>query len=133
MMMNPYRRTPYRLDTRGWIQERYFTLTNFSGGLNNVEPDNLIGDNESTDCMNMRFLDDVIMEKRHGIKLIETHTKLSEPVTWLDVYRPLLKNNDTTLDNNGKLVRGTSNALYIDNKKICDTNGDVRGVTYIGK
>ena len=71
MMMNPYRRTPYRLDTRGWIQERYFTLTNFSGGLNNVEPDNLIGDNESTDCMNMRFLDDVIMEKRHGIKLIE--------------------------------------------------------------
>ena len=94
-MMNPYRRTPYRLDTRGWIQERYFTLTNFSGGLNNVEPDNLIGDNESTDCKNMRFLDDVIMEKRHGIKLIETYTKLSEPVTWLDVYRPLLKNNDT--------------------------------------
>ena len=133
MMMNPYRRTPYRLDTRGWIQERYFTLTNFSGGLNNVEPDNLIGDNESTDCKNMRFLDDVIMEKRHGIKLVETYTKLSEPVTWLDVYRPLLKNNDTTLDNNGKLVRGTSNALYIDNKKICDTNGDVRGVTYIGK
>ena len=111
MMMNPYRRTPYRLDTRGWIQERYFTLTNFSGGLNNVEPDNLIGDNESTDRKNMRFLDDVIMEKRHGIKLVETYTKLSEPVTWLDVYRPLLKNNDTTLDNNGKLVRGTSNAL----------------------
>ena len=134
-MMNPYRRTPYRLDTRGWIQERYFSLTNFSGGLNNVEPDNLIGDNESTDCKNMRFLDDVIMEKRHGIKEYSPDVieEFKEPVTWLDVYRPLLKNNDTALDNNGKLIRGTSNALYIDNKKICDTNGDVRGVTYVGK
>lgn len=134
-MVLPYRRQPYRQDPKSWIQERYFSLTNFSGGLNNVEPDNLIADNECTDCLNMRFLDDAIMEKRHGIKEYDTTiiTPLDDGITWLDTYRPLLKNDDTALENNAKIIRGTSKALYIDDDKICDVNGDVRGVTYVGK
>ena len=70
-MIKPYYKTPYRQGSRGWINEQYFSLNNFSGGLNNVEPDNEINDNESTDCMNMRFVDDTIMEKRPGIKMYD--------------------------------------------------------------
>ena len=125
--MKPYYRTPYRLGSRGWIDEQYISINNFSGGLNNVEPDNEIADNESTDCKNMRFIDDTIMEKRPGIKLYDedNYTDLNAKITWLDVYNP-------TLDD-PKIVRATDTALYIADEKICDVEGSVMGVTYVGK
>lgn len=125
--MKPYYRTPYRQGTHGWINEQYFSINNFSGGLNNVEPDNEISDNESTDCKNMRFIDDTIMEKRPGIRIYEenAYPSLTEKISWLDVYNPTLSDP--------KIVRGTSTALYIGDEKISDVEGDVMGATYVGK
>lgn len=134
-MITPYRRTPYRQNPRSWIQERYFSLTNFCGGMNNVEPDNLIADNENTDCMNMRFLDYAIMEKRHGIKeyTINFTDSLTEKIVWIDTYNPVISNDVAVLDGTSYIVRATENAIYMDDKKIADVEGQVRGVTYIGK
>lgn len=126
-MIKPYYKTPYRQGSRGWINEQYFSLNNFSGGLNNVEPDNEINDNESTDCMNMRFIDDTIMEKRPGIKMYDeaSYPDLPDKITWIDVYNPSLAEP--------RIVRATSSELYIGNEKIQDVKGDVMGVTYVGK
>lgn len=126
-MYKPFVRNAYRNNPRPWIDERYFTIDKFSGGLNNVEPDNLIGDSESTDCMNMRFTDDMIMEKRPGIDIYdnENYGQIEGKITWTDVYRPSLKEP--------LIVRATNKEIYIGSKKISDVNGTVRGVTYINK
>ena len=126
-MALPYLRHSYRSDAKAWRNEQIFTVSNFAGGLNNVEPDNIIQDNESTDCMNMRFLDDVIMEKRPGIGYYDetNYPHLKEAITWVDVYRPSLQDP--------LIVRGTDRELYIGNEKVADVEGTVRGVTYINK
>lgn len=126
-MAIPYLRSSYRQDPKAWRTEQIFTIANFAGGLNNVEPDNLIGDNESTDCLNMRFLDDVIMEKRPGIGVYDdtNYPSISGSITWVDVYRPSLQDP--------LIVRGTDSELYIGNEKVSDVEGTVRGVTYINK
>ena len=126
-MALPYMRNNYRSDAKSWKNEQIFTVANFAGGLNNVEPDNIIGDNESTDCRNMRFLDDVIMEKRPGIGVYDesNYPQISGSITWVDIYRPSLQDP--------LIVRGTDTELYIGDEKIADVEGTVRGVTYINK
>ena len=126
-MTIPYFRSPYRIGSRGWLAEQFFTLSNFSGGLNNVEPDTAIADNEATDCRNMRFIGDSLMEKRPGTSYYDeaSYADLDGPITWLDTYSPTLGDS--------KIVRATSTAVYVGADKICDAQGDVHGVTYIGK
>lgn len=126
-IMLPYRRNSYRSDVRGWIQEQHFTLNNFSGGLNNVEPDNEIADNESTDTRNMRFLDDTVMEKRPGIVEFSSLDMpvVNEDIVFLDKYSHTLGNSE--------LVIGTASYLYIGNDKKFPVEGKPNGVSYIGK
>jgi len=124
-MPTPYIRNPYRQSTRSWYQEQIMTVDNFAGGLNNVEPDTVIADNESTDCRNMRFIGNTLMEKRPGTALYcETLPTLSGSITWVDRYAPQL--------GDGKIVQATNSELYIGGKKLCDVEGQVHGVTYNG-
>lgn len=125
-MTRPYFRNPYRLGTKGWLTEGSFSLSNFAGGLNNVDPDTNIADNELTDTKNMKFMGS-IMETRPGTVYVNnsSFTNLNAPITWTDRYQPLLNNSHT--------VRATATEIYIDDTKLCDIQGNVRGVNYVGK
>lgn len=126
-LTRPFLRNNFRPNKHAWKEEQSFTLSNFAGGLNNVEPDNLIKDNEAVDCKNMRFLNNTIMEKRFGTKEYDSvnFPSLDSSITWLDVFRPKLQPPI--------IMRGTSTALYANQERICDVGGDVRGDTFMGK
>ena len=126
-MILPYYRTPYRLGSRSWLTENTFSLNNFGGGMNNVDADNTIADNECSNCMNMMFISNALMQKRYGTEYVDNtrYPSLSSPVTWCDEYKPTLSESS--------FIRATSTAVYVENKKICDVEGDIRGVNYVGK
>ena len=126
-MAVPFIRQPYRQGTRSWANEQLFTLNNFGGGLNNVEPENIIADNEFTDTKNMKFVGGTLMEKRQGTVLLdeERFPKLNESIVWVDEYSPLLGQS--------KYVYATESKFYVDGTEICAVNGKVQGVSYNGK
>lgn len=125
-MPMPYFRNPYRQGTRSWYSEQVMTIDNFAGGLNNVEPENIIADNESPNCRNMRFLGNTLMEKRPGIQEYNSEElpALSGSITWIDEYSPHI--------GEGSIVRATDSEFYVGPNKLCDVNGRVHGVTYNG-
>lgn len=125
--MNPYLRTSYRSDAKSWKNEYTFTISDFGGGLNNVEPENLIEDNQSVICKNLRFLNKNVMEKRPGIDYWneEDYPDVEGKITWLDVFRPYL--------GEPMIVRATQTELYIGKEKVCDVSGDVCGCTFNGQ
>lgn len=139
MKMQPFYRQPYRQGSRGWNEEQVLTLNNFGGGLNNVEPESIIADNEMVDTKNMRFISESLMEKRFGTELVgSTYTQITEtigegeeaeevgvPITWVDMYYPL--------EGEPTFVRATDKEIYVGNTKLCDVSGRVKGVNYIGK
>lgn len=123
-----YLRNAYRSNPHPWIPELSLSIKNFSGGLNNVEPDNQIGDNEATDCKNMRFVNGLIMEKRFGAVL--GNKLLDSEVTYYDIFKPILSKESR--------IVGTASEVYVDDAqgnlvKLCDVNGTIRGVTFNGK
>ena len=101
-----------------------FTLSTFGGGLNNVNGDTAIQDNQATDCKNMMFISDEIMEKRYGTSAIDDFV-LDGAITWIDMYRP------TTGE--PQMIRATDSEVYCGETKICDVNGRIKGANYIGK
>lgn len=117
--MRPYIRKPPKP-----IPQSVFTLSAFGGGLNNVNGDTAIQDNQATDCKNMMFISDEIMEKRYGTSAIDEFV-LDGAITWIDIYRP------TTGE--PQMVRATDSEVYIGETKICDVNGRIKGANYIGK
>ena len=121
------RPNPSFLGMTQYKPERTITVNNLAGGLNNVEPDNVIADSESTNTKNMMFISNSLMESRYGTKYVnETlYPDLNSPITWVDEYTPTKTESH--------FIRATDNAIYVDNTKICDVNGRVRGVNYIGK
>lgn len=125
--MNPYYRKSYSQGSPSWKSESVITIDNFGGGMNNVESDNAINDNECSDCMNMKFSSNVLMEKRSGcVEYNSTlHPQLSDAITWVDEYKPLLSAS--------KFITATDEELYINGTKICDVAGRIQGVNYIGK
>jgi hypothetical protein len=88
---------------------REFSISDFSGGLNNRT--NLTLSNEASDMLNMSFYDTSVLEKRKGSMLysVTTHT---EAITFLDEYEPYNAENQMvragktkmTIDNNGVLT-----------------------------
>jgi hypothetical protein len=48
--------------------KHYFSLNNFSGGLNNNASDVVIKENQASDLLNMDFNDEGLMEKRKGFE-----------------------------------------------------------------
>jgi hypothetical protein len=117
--MRPYIRKPPKA-----IPQSVFTLSTFGGGLNNVNGDTTIQDNQATDCKNMMFISDEIMEKRYGTSAIDEFV-LDGAITWIDIYRP------TTGE--PQMVRATDSEVYFGETKICDVNGRIKGANYIGK
>ncbi|HQA59246.1 MAG TPA: hypothetical protein PK033_15415 [Acetivibrio sp.] len=104
--------------------QNVFTLSAFGGGLNNVNGDTTIEDNQATDCKNMMFISDEIMEKRCGTSAIDDFV-LDGAITWIDMYRP------TTGE--PQMIRATDSEVYCGETKICDVNGRIKGANYIGK
>ena len=117
--MRPYiRRSPKP------IPQSVFTLSTFGGGLNNVNGDTAIQDNQATDCKNMMFISDEIMEKRYGTSAIDEFV-LDGAITWIDMYRPTI--------GEPQMIRATDSEVYCGETKICDVNGRIKGANYIGK
>lgn len=127
----PYVRTPYRQGTRGWKQEQVTTIENFAGGLNNVDFDNVIADNESPNCRNMRFVGNTLMEKRPGVKKVELESgyKSSDAITWLDTYYPSLGDDRLVVASDKNIHFKKSNGIISKTSVM----GAVHGVTYNGK
>ena len=126
-MTTPYYRSSKKPSTPAWKSENILTIDNFGGGMNNVESDNVIADNECSDCMNMKFVSNLLMQKRNGCVEVDTNilTPLSSPITWVDEYKPLLSESS--------FIRATDTEVYVGNTKICDVEGRIQGVNYIGK
>ena len=140
-MTMPFLRRPYRQGTHSWIPEQMLVLNDFSGGLNNVDPENTLADNEFTDTMNMRFVGNKLMEKRQGTAYYDARYN---ECAYFDKYTPLLKepvNVITALGVNigSKIIFGknvvNSDGEYIEKEILCpvDDIHNVRGVNYNGK
>lgn len=124
-MITPYVRSAYRQTSKAWKNENVINIENFGGGMNNVEADNVINDNEGSDTKNMRFVSSTLMEKRHGCTVNTNYTVLDDKIVWIDEYKPMLGESH--------FVRATETEMYVDNTKICDLEGKVRGVNFYGK
>lgn len=114
-------------------QEQIFSLSAFGGGLNNVETDAVIADNQSSDTMNMRFLSAELMEKRYGTSYVdesvcgytdEEEVFHAEPIVWLDEFK-----------SNGMpnvFLKATASGLFVGSEKIANLGGGrVMGVNYL--
>lgn len=125
--MKPWIRHNYTPERKGWKQEYTLSVSKTSGGLNNVTPENLIEDVECVDCKNMRFAFKSIMEKRPGIAQFkpESYPEIDEEITWLDIFRPSIKDP--------MLIRGTATKLYINDKEVCTVKQSIHGVTFMNR
>jgi len=101
-----------------------FSVRDFLGGLNNVEPMTNIEDNEASDIMNIMFSSDGTIEKRYGTSKARTKD-YGGAITYLDEYMPINSTN--------KQILATLTELYIDETKLCDVDGQIDGVNYRGK
>ena len=124
-MITPYIRPAYRQNQKSWKYENVVNIENFGGGMNNVEADNVINDNEASDTKNMRFVSSTLMEKRHGCTVDTNYNSLEDKIVWVDEYKPMLGESH--------LIRATIDELYVDNTKIADLEGRVKGVNFYGK
>ena len=124
-MITPYIRSAYRQNSKSWLNENIINIENFGGGMNNVEADNVINDNEGSDTKNMRFVSGTLMEKRHGCTENTDYDALTDKVVWIDEYKPMIGDSH--------LVRATAEKLYIDDTEIATLQGQIRGVNFYGK
>lgn len=117
--MKPWLRRNYTPDRKGWKSEYTLSKSDFTGGLNNVKPPNLIDDNECVDCKNMRIIDKAIMEKRPGTVLRDKYG--DSAITWLDYFRTF----------SGKNIKVTANnsTVWFDDNEF-SVSGKITGVTY---
>lgn len=99
-----------------------FSMTNFSGGLNNRA--NLLEVNQASDVLNMAFSNDDIMEKRFGSTAFDDLV-IDGEVTFVDEYKPF--------EDEPMLIRASDTELYIGAVKVLDLSGRISGVNYNGK
>ena len=127
--MKPFYRQSYKEGTHAWGRENVFTLNNFSGGLNNVDPDNIIRDNECTDCFNLRFISNTLMETRFGFKFDRNAfggTAVDGGCKFLDVYK--------SPNNPDRIITASNTALYSDGVEVVSGLAGVpSGVNFRGK
>jgi hypothetical protein len=148
-MLRPYLRQPYRLDPKSWVTEQLLTLDDFSGGLNNVDPDNIIKDNEFTDTKNMRFVGNTLMEKRYGTAHAENSSSITFEtpddgdsvslqhelghVCWIDDFlNPIYNKDRTVICFNGSFGEEDYYVNFINKNDTITVKvrGKIRGVTY---
>lgn len=105
------------------------SITDFSGGLNNVDDPATIASNQAEDCRNMIFSDNFGMEKRYGIsyefEALEDSDSYNQNIMWYDEFSNNL---------NGKkyVITASDTKLFIDDKYVCDVNGRVEGIGFNG-
>lgn len=99
-----------------------FTLTDFSGGLNNRSSYDVQA-NQATDLLNLKFLHHDVLEKRNGWKPFDNFV-LNEPITYVGLFQPY-KDEDV-------LIRATDREVYAGEEKIADVSGTIDAVNYQG-
>lgn len=97
-----------------------FTIDDFSGGINNYVTPMLVKANEAVDMLNISLKND---EKRKGTTYYDDLI-LDDKIVYMDVYKPI---NLPEV-----LIRATETEVYAGDSKICDTEGEIKGVNYIG-
>ena len=117
-MINPFIRSTSSWSANNYKQQYSFTIDDFSGGLNNVDNQYSINDNQVVDCKNMMFSDNFGMEKRYGVQYVDD-VSFSKPIVFFDKF------SDHT-------VIATSDELYVDNEKLFNVSGQVDGCFYNG-
>ena len=120
---------PYVRQSPKPVKQEVFSLAVFGGGLNNVSGDTTIADNQATDCKNMMFVGDEIVEKRYGTVAVDETVlmdgELPTAVTWVDEFKPV--------NVASSIVRASDKEVYFGTTKASDVSGTVKGTNYIGK
>jgi len=99
-----------------------FALNDFSGGLNNRAL--LIEDNEASKLLNMRFLQDNVLEKRTGFQPFDALI-LNAPITYMGIFKPY-----TSAD---ELIRATNSNVYINQVNVANVLGEIDAINYQGR
>lgn len=129
--------TPFirKLPSSGdYLNRKDFTIDNFSGGLNNVDSELLLLDNQVLDCRNMMFSDNFSIEKRYGSSYLfeavpetdetEASDSYGEKITWYDEFR--------INDNEVYTITASENKLFVNDEFLCVVQGDVEGCSFNG-
>lgn len=125
---------PYSKPSSQPLSENRFALYEFGGGLNNIESDVIIADNESSNNQNMMFLSAKLMEKRYGTSLVDNFVcgdvvegiTTPSPIIWVDEYK---SNGAPTT-----FIKATLDNLYVNNVNVFElSGGGVSGVNYLNK
>ncbi len=99
-----------------------FSLDNFVGGLNNRSEQ--LQPNEASSMMNMRFVDETVMENRYGQKYYDTLV-LDSPVIFIDEFKPYADAN--------VLLRATAGKFYINDLILTTISGKPCGTNHNGR
>lgn len=99
-----------------------FSLTDFSGGLNNRA--SILEVNQCSDVLNMAFADDTVMQKRFGSTAFDSFVLTGE-LTFIDEFKPYKEAN--------VMVRASKTEMYVGAIKIKDLVGQVTGTNFNGK
>lgn len=113
------RPTPNYVGKFQYRREEVLTVSSFAGGMNNVESDSEIEDNESTDCKNMMFSSNSLMEKRFGSSIyndtlyppIVDDNGNPLPITYIDIYKPITSRANNLVANGN--INTTSIAPWV--------------------
>lgn len=118
---------PYIRKSPDWLDEYTLTLSSFAGGMNNINADTTLNDNEVSDSKNMMFVSGDLLEKRYGTKEYDpvNLSAYSEAIVYIDFYK---QTNGTV-----RRIISTNSAVYDGKTKICDVNGAINGTNYMGK
>lgn len=98
----------------------YFSVSDFSGGLNNVDSYMEIANNESINLLNADiFREQGVVWQRGGTEYYDA-TDLTDPITLLETHF-----KDTPA-----LIRATDDEIYSNTTKLADTNGRSQGTSF---
>lgn len=131
-MYSPFiRKVP---STGDWLARHDFTIDNFSGGLNNVDSELLLLDNQVLDCNNMMFSDNFSIEKRYGSTFLNealpaigdnpASDSYGEKLTWYDEFTL----NETTKF----IITASDRKLFINDEYVFDIFGNIEGCSFNG-
>jgi len=99
-----------------------FSMANFVGGLNNRSEQ--LEANETSNCLNMMFTDDTVMENRYGQKYYD-ELVLDDDIVFIDEFKPYADDN--------VLIRATVGKLYIEENILTTISGKPCGVNHSGR
>lgn len=109
------------------LSRQQFTLSDFTGGLNNVDNEALIADNQLCDCKNMMYSDNNSIEKRYGTTYEYENTAREderEPIIFYDTFK--------TNAGDEVVITATETKFYVNDQYKLDVNGPVSGSLYNG-